>query len=170
MEEWKFILGTTRYKVSNMGRIRSYANTSRTRGDDKNPHLLKPYKRSRGYSVDLTINGQIKRYQISRLVATAFIPNPERLPIVAHIDGDSFNNEVSNLKWSAHDEVQKLPPVKEKHDLRLKKKQIRCINTGKIYPSLSQAAKEVGCSRGNICNVLKGRIPNTKGLYWEYVS
>lgn len=153
-----------------MGRIRSYANTSRIRRDDKNPHLLKPYKRSRCLSIDLSIDGQIKRYQISRLVANAFIPNPEHLPIVSHIDGDSFNNEASNLKWSTHDKVLKLPPVKERHDLKLKKKQVRCINTGKIYPSLSQAAKETRCSRGNICNVLKRRIPNTKGLYWEYVS
>jgi len=61
--------------------------------------FLKPYGDGRGY-LQVQIAG--KNYKIHRLVAEKFIPNPNNLPQVDHIDGDKTNNDVSNLRWVTH--------------------------------------------------------------------
>lgn len=58
--------------------------------------------------VRLWKNGKSERFIISRLVANAFIPNPENKPEVKHIDGNTSNNAVSNLKWSNHKELYEI--------------------------------------------------------------
>jgi hypothetical protein len=50
-------------------------------------------------SVQLTINGKAKSLMVHRLVAEAFIPNPNNYPMVNHIDGNGYNNNVNNLEW-----------------------------------------------------------------------
>lgn len=81
------------YKVSNMGRI----------FHKKNNEVLTGV----GTSVTLFKNNRQYGYERSRLVATAFIPNPLNLPIVEHIDGDRLNNRVDNLKWVEQNERRK---------------------------------------------------------------
>lgn len=87
MEDWKTIDGYELYEVSNHGRVRRgdkilYLNT--VKGGYKQVQL---YKYCR------------KMYLVSRLVAQAFIPNPENKPFIDHIDRDPANNMVSNLRW-----------------------------------------------------------------------
>lgn len=103
-EYWRRVVGYEDYlEVSNLGRVRSragrYANGS-----------YKPY-RIRKLSVDkagykytgLTIRGKKQKYLlVHRLVATAFIPNPNNFPEVNHIDLDRGNCKVSNLEWCSH--------------------------------------------------------------------
>lgn len=60
---------------------------------------VKGYKR-----VTLSMNGNIKRYQVHRLVAIHFVPNPSSKPCVNHIDGDKHNNYMENLEWCTHQE------------------------------------------------------------------
>lgn len=91
MENWKEIQGFEGlYLVSSYGRIKSIIN-------DK---ILTPcILRANGLSVGLMKDGKVEKKQISRLVAAAFIPNPDNKPCVDHIDGVRFHNFVENLRW-----------------------------------------------------------------------
>lgn len=91
--EWrKIIMGgyTTIYSVSSTGEVRN----------DNTGYILKKQMQDGYMKVGLTINGNMKRCSIHRLVATAFIPNPDNLPIVNHLDGIKNNNNVENLEWT----------------------------------------------------------------------
>lgn len=100
MEEWRDIEGFHgNYQVSNQGRIRSFINNYWNKREY--PKILKPCKLTKGYlGVSLSIRkGESKTYRIHRLVAEAFIPNPNHLTQVNHIDENKENNNVSNLEW-----------------------------------------------------------------------
>lgn len=91
--EWKPINGYNgRYLISDYGEVKSRSNGTET--------ILKQEYNSSGYKrVTLYKNGKRTRHFIHRLVAEHFIPNPENLPLVNHIDEDKENNIVSNLEW-----------------------------------------------------------------------
>lgn len=103
MEEWKDIEGYEGlYQVSDQGNVKSLA---RKRNNSKGSYtqkerILKQSNTTTGYKkVELVKNGQKKSLRVHRLVAQAFIPNPENKPEVNHIDGNKTNNFVSNLEW-----------------------------------------------------------------------
>lgn len=79
----------TSYSVSDVGEVRN----------DKTNLTLKPHIQQGYAHITIYINKKPKRVKIHRLVATAFIPNPESKPYVNHIDGLKSNNSVSNLEW-----------------------------------------------------------------------
>ncbi len=67
--------------------------------------FMKQHNNPEGYKVvGLYIGGKQKQFRVHRLVATAFIPNPENKPFVNHIDGNKANNDVSNLEWCTQKE------------------------------------------------------------------
>lgn len=83
------------YKVSNHGRIYSC----------KTSTIRKTYHRKDGYeSIGLSIDGKIVTFAVHRLVAEAFIENPENHPVVNHKDGNKLNNYASNLEWTTQQE------------------------------------------------------------------
>lgn len=85
------------YQVSNYGRVRSLHNRF------KNKTYLKGCKNSKGYLlVTLCKNHTQKAFNIHRLVAEAFIPNPNNLPCVNHIDENKINNIFTNLEWCTY--------------------------------------------------------------------
>lgn len=66
---------------------------------------LSPYDNGLGYlAVKLRKNGKRKQYYLHRLVALTYLPNPNGLPDINHIDGDKSNNSVSNLEWVSRSE------------------------------------------------------------------
>lgn len=92
VEEWRGVKDYEGlYQISNTGKVKSlYRNNERILIGD----IIKGYLR-----VELTKNKKIKKFLVHRLVAQAFIPNPENKPYVNHIDGNKENNNVSNLEW-----------------------------------------------------------------------
>lgn len=94
-EEWRPVEGTNNYLyVSNLGRVRS---------NWRKGKILKPTPDQRGYlRLKVTTKYFSKPFKVHRLVAQAFIPNPDNLPQVNHIDGNKANNRVDNLEWMSN--------------------------------------------------------------------
>ena len=125
--EWKLIEGFDGiYSVSNYGEVRN----------NKTGRLMKPRKNEKGYlHIGLTINGKQKNMRVHRLVAQAFIPNPENKLQVNHIDFKRENNCVSNLEWVTNQENtqysvcnRKLPGQRKKRNNKTGERNISHYN------------------------------------------
>lgn len=163
IEEWKDIKGYEGlYQVSNLGRV--YSN--------KSNKLLKSRLDRGGYSyLNLYNNGISKWYKIHRLVAIAFIPNPENKLTVNHIDEDKTNNVVSNLEWATMKEQNNHGTRLERTSITQGTKIIAIdIANGEYntYHSLSECGRKLKLNKSNICSVLKGRLKQTGGYIFEY--
>ena len=100
-EIWKPVVGYEGlYEVSNLGQIRSLGNTrgpSRFKGKIT---ILRTEASWVGHlRVQLRKDGKYKHYYVHRIVAAAFLPNPDKLPIINHKDCNPLNNSVDNLEW-----------------------------------------------------------------------
>ena len=124
---------------------------------------------SRGYLRVSLSNGIIKhkRFSIHRLVAEAFIPNPNNLPQVNHKDENKTNNCVDNLEWCTAIENLNHSNVIGKAT-KAKLKRIRCVDTGRIYASIKDVCETFGLSHSNIVACCNGRRKNCGGMKWEY--
>lgn len=99
LEMWKTIKDFPDYRISTLGRVKSY------KRNRINGSILKP--KNNGYDylhVDLYNNNKTKRFKIHRLVAEAFIPNPDNKPYIDHINTIRTDNCTKNLKWVTHKE------------------------------------------------------------------
>ena len=99
MSGWKVIAGFTDYEVSNAGQIRrATGGQGAIRGK-----VLRLHLNASGYkTVSLRGNGKANSKLVNRLVAGAFIPNPNKLPEVNHKNGRKSNNHARNLEWVTH--------------------------------------------------------------------
>ena len=96
VEVWKDIEGYEgRYKISNLGNVKSLMYGGRKYEKDLTPKVNNCGR----LWVELFCNGKKKQFLIHRLVAKAFIPNPHGLPQINHIDENPKNNRVDNLEW-----------------------------------------------------------------------
>lgn len=172
-EVWKQITDYPNYFISNTGKIRNV----------KTGRELQQYLMNNGYlRISLCKNGKVKGFLAHRLVATAFIPNPDNLDTVDHINGIKTDNRTDNLQWLSHHDnaskfhrEQKTEEQKETYKrarekgVEVCKKPILCLETGKIYKSLSQTSKELNIPTQCICDNLKGRVKQTHGLHFRYL-
>jgi len=108
-EIWKDVPGYEGfYQVSNLGNIKGLHRRCYGR-------ILSPAKNSKGYRyVCLYRDGKSKGIKVYRVVALAFLPNPNNLPEIDHIDGSRDNDTVSNLRWVSHQENINNPITRER--------------------------------------------------------
>lgn len=129
---WKDVPGYEGlYQVDECGLVRSliYWNGHSYRKREV-PFILQQSNTTTGYKkVDLSCNGKRKSFKVHRLVASAFIDNPEHKPHVNHIDGNPLNNHVSNLEWCTQQEnvahalntgLKKIKPILKEELVRMK--------------------------------------------------
>src|SRR5690606_36082663 len=109
MEEiWKSLNGLVKYgdyyEVSSFGNIRSIDKIDRA-GRKRRGHIKKQTLREDGYKVvSFKLNGKQITHLVHRLIALAFIPNPECYQYINHKDGNKSNNDIDNLEWCTHQE------------------------------------------------------------------
>ena len=154
-EQWKDIDGFEGlYSVSTKGRVRNI----------KTGRILVAKDNGNGY---LKVNLKRKNYYIHRLTALAFIPNPDNLPEVDHVDECKKNNDVSNLRWVSKSENTRHSIYK----CSCKVKQIdKNGNLIKIWDSFYQIVRELDYERSSIIMVCKGRRRYAHGFKWEYLD
>lgn len=150
MEIWKDIEGYEGlYQVSNEGRVKScereieYLVKSKYKGKRSFPSvLIKTWKNSSGYIIaDLWKNGKTVKYTIHRLVAEAFIPNPQNKPCIDHINAIKEDNRVENLRWTTHQENMNNPLTKKKLSDTHKNKKQDWLHTEETYKKISKSLK-----------------------------
>ncbi len=152
-EIWKAIKGFEGlYAVSNRGRVKNLK-SGRILGGTYNNH---GYKR---------IHLKGKTYKIHRLVALAFIPNPDNLPEVNHKNEDKGDNNVDNLEWC----TKSYNTNYSSHKQSCKIKQLTLDGElVKVWESSHQIERELGYGQGNIVNCCRGKYKQRYGYRWEY--
>lgn len=156
MEVFKDIKSNPNYQISNLGRVWS----------KKSNKYLKPQKDNCGYlRIQLYMsNGKVRTEKIHRLVAIAFIDNPNNLPEVNHINHIRDDNRAENLEWVNHKEnCEKMQKVKQvaKYD--------REGNLLKVFNTLAQAAKAEATTPSNILALMKSKPQKTRKYLWKYI-
>lgn len=184
-EEWRDVVGWGRYAVSSFGRVAAYSAPYKCglRVCRRKPQILRPIlnnKAPRYYKVRLSDgNGKRRSIFVHRLVAETFLPNPYRYPFVNHKDEDSQNNRVENLEWC----TQKYNCNYGTHNARMAKTisetayQRRSVvqlsvkgEYIKTFPSIKEAADELGIERASISICCRKPNRTGKGYRWMYLS
>lgn len=170
-EIWKDVVGWEGlYQVSSYGRVKSFRK--------REPRLLSTCVGTHGYCVVLLHdgNGQRKNERVHRLVAQAFIPNPNNYPYINHKDEDKTNNQVENLEWCTpkynlnygtaikrRSEAIKASPVKQR------KAVIQLSLSGefiKEYRSTKEASEETSIDRRRISCAINHVGKQARGYLW----
>lgn len=177
MEKWKDIKGFEgKYQVSDKGRVKSlnYNKTGKVR-------IMKLTPEKDGYLV-ITLSG--KQYKVHRLVAEAFISNPEGKPSIDHINTIKDDNRVENLRWVTNWENSNNPTTKKKMSGIQNGRQLNRKDLSKpVYQytldgqlirewvSVSEAERCLGlknAGRGSVSKCCRGKLEKHKGFKWSY--
>ena len=186
-EVWRDVPGYDGvYKVSNYGRV---ITTGHPRGKtERKNKFLKQVSNSNGYlRVNLrTLNGELKRPFVHRLVAEAFVNKPEGCDVVNHLDFDPKNNSASNLEWTTQPEnfeysfrrgrfkrtAEWRRNLKKGLDEKMGKPVVgENLETGeKIYFKALNDVRGAGFQPSCVCNCCKGIRATHGGYKWRYNS
>jgi hypothetical protein len=156
-EQWKPIIiekqgvlydYTGLYEISSLGRVKSL----------RNAKCLKTHKNKHGYlRVGLNKDGCQQTFLVHRLVASAFLENPNDFPDINHKDENKENNCIDNLEWCSR-----------KYNTQYSNnRKVLCIETGRIFNNMAEAKEWCGVNIGRCC---KGERKTAGGYHWKYVD
>lgn len=181
MEEWKDIKDYEGiYQVSNLGRVKSLKY-----GKEK---ILKLKTRGYGYKAVILCKDNVKKpYYVHRLVAIAFIPNPDNLPCVNHIDEDKNNNHIENLEWCNRKYNTNYGTRNKRQSEKMKGKytgnhhpksrKVKCITTDEVFTTIKEACEKYNVKQPSITACCRGKLKSAgkhpitgKKLVWTYID
>lgn len=178
-EEWREIKEYEGiYQVSNKGRVKvlpRYKTLHHGSGYWSKEKVLKPSKRGGYCIVVLRKDHKRKTYSVHRLVAQAFIPNPENKEQVNHKNGIRDDNDVQNLEWNTCSEnivhsYQKLNRASSHGGKQNKYPNVCQLSLNGfllgVFNSLTQAQRKTGVSRFHISEVVNGSRQKAGGFLW----
>ncbi|AIK68578.1 HNH endonuclease [Lactococcus phage phi15] len=160
VETFVKIDGFEKYEVSNLGRVRNI----------ESGRTLKPILNHNGYlKYNLYRHDKRKYLYLHRILATAFIDNPEGKPCVNHIDENKLNNDLSNLEWCTERENNIHGTRMKRIAEKLFKKVIQLdLNDNVLneFESMTQAEQETGVFVSNISSCCNGKLKSAGGFKW----
>lgn len=177
MEIWRDIEGYEDfYQISSIGRIRSKDRYLKTCGNGlryAKGKIIKPVVCTNGYcEVHLRKDKKREVRLLHRVVAKAFIPNPDSLPEVNHKDENIKNNSVENLEWCTSKYNANYGNRNKKMVENMKKVSINQYdkdgNFIKTWDSIIVACRELGADASSIIRVCKGKQKTAVGYIWKY--
>lgn len=169
MEIWKDIKGYEgKYQVSNQGRVKSlnYNNTTA-------PKILSLIYDNGYCYVGLSCNSSTKKIGVHRLVADAFIPNPENKPCINHINTVRDDNNVENLEWcTIKENNQNYQTLLNKRNNCKLSKPIIALQDGiiKMYFPSTMEAQRMGFRQGSVSRCARGERNIYQGYKWQYMD
>lgn len=177
---WQKIKQNENYSINESGEVRN----------ELTGKIKKPYRnKQNGYwCVDLYKDNKSTKYPIHRLLADAFIPNPQNKPTVDHKDGNRENNSLKNLRWATYSEQNsrfgvvgvRSQKVKVTHYREERNKRggghVRWLDVDMVlyFDRIGDAAKHFGTTIGNVSLMLQhgeiGRRGKMRGYKFEYLD
>lgn len=179
---WKDVIGFEGlYQVSSDGRVRSLPRLKICGFNGKQSvqkgRILKPGYTNDGYPfVNLVKDGKSKPHYIHRLVAQAFIPNPNNYPIINHKDENPGNNNYKNLEWCTQEyninygtAIERISKALRANNPSIYNTPVTNITTGEQFNSISEACDFYGfTNRYTIKRCCEGECATTNGYNWKY--
>ena len=174
MEEWFDIEGFEGlYQISNLFNVRSLTvqikggRHQEQSGRLKKGKIMKPYLYPNGYyGFQFYKDGVRVHKMLHRIIAETFIPNPDNLPEVDHINRIRTDNRIENLRW-----VDRIDQNKNRDMCNMNAKQVAQYdlenNLIKIWDSIAEANRN-GFSASKICLCCQGKRKTHKGYIWKY--
>lgn len=160
MEVWKPVKGFEEYSVSNYGRVYSI----------KSGKIMQQKTTRKGYKeIKLFKDHERHYFRVHRLVATAFVDNPDNLPFINHIDEDKSNNMASNLEWCTTLYNNNYGSRTDKA-VRARSKPVQAVKNGEValeFNSVNDAARN-GFQASCISLCCNGRMQHHKGYEWRF--
>lgn len=170
-EVWKDVVGYEGvYQVSNLGRVKSLPKRDRL-GRYYPEKIKSQVNNGTGYLVvNLKHNGTQRMRTVHRLVAEAFLTNPNGFSDVNHIDGNKRNNQLDNLEFCTR-QANMIHARRMGLHVNVGKRKVMCVEKSIIFDSIKEAEQWVGVKGSRISNVCRLRrgAKTCGGYHWRFV-